>query len=125
MPGIPGMPGMPGMPVAGVLPPGTPGAPPQHGLFPPGTPSAALNKAALETAPPHMRKQMLGERLFQAISRFEPNLAGKITGMLLEMADGELLKMLENEAILRAKVTEAVKVLNRSVEAAKAKAPAS
>merc|ERR1712087_1037196 len=51
-------------------------------------------------------------------------LAGKITGMVLEMADTELLKMLENEATLRAKVAEAVKVLNRSVEAAKAKAPA-
>ena len=41
---------------------------------------------------------------FQAISRYEPVLAGKITGMVLEMADTELLKMLENEAMRLSKV---------------------
>merc|ERR1719388_462115 len=53
----------------------------------PGTPNtnASLTAAALAAAPPAMRKQMLGEKLFPAVSKYEPELAGKITGMLLEM----------------------------------------
>merc|ERR1712060_756763 len=57
---------------------------------PAGGPGAPLNAAALAAAPPSVQKQMIGEKLFPAISRFQPELAGKITGMMLEMDNSEL-----------------------------------
>lgn len=65
----------------------------------------------LADAPPHEQKQMLGERLFPLIHNMYPELAGKITGMLLEIDNSELLHMLEDQQSLRAKVEEAVAVL--------------
>lgn len=66
---------------------------------------------ALATAPPQEAKQMLGERLFPLIQQTHPELAGKITGMLLEIDNAELLHMLESREALNAKVDEAVNVL--------------
>ncbi|KAF3822665.1 hypothetical protein GH733_008039 [Mirounga leonina] len=57
------------------------------------------------------QKQMLGERLFPLIQAMHPTLAGKITGMLLEIDNSELLHMLESPESLRSKVDEAVAVL--------------
>jgi len=57
------------------------------------------------------QKQMLGERLFPLIAKPYPDLAGKITGMLLEMDNSELLHLLEDQNALNVKVEEAVKVL--------------
>ena len=54
---------------------------------------------------------MLGERLFPLIQQSHPDLAAKITGMLLEIDNAELLHMLESEEALQAKVEEAVYVL--------------
>lgn len=50
------------------------------------------------------QKQMLGERLFPLIQHMYPELAGKITGMLLEIDNSELLHMLEHHESLKAKV---------------------
>lgn len=47
---------------------------------------------------------MLGERLFPLIQTMQPELAGKITGMLLEIDNTELLHMLESRDSLKAKV---------------------
>jgi hypothetical protein len=58
----------------------------------------------LAAAPPQEQKQMLGERLFPLIQRMYPDLAGKITGMLLEIDNSELLHMLEHHESLKAKV---------------------
>merc|ERR1719263_1955169 len=69
-----------------------------------------LTAAALASAPPAVQKQMLGEKLFPAIQRFQPELAGKITGMMLEMDNSELLILLESEAQLKNKVEEAMRV---------------
>jgi len=57
------------------------------------------------------QKQMLGERLFPLIQRMFPDLAGKITGMLLEIDNAELVHMLEDQNSLKGKVEEAVAVL--------------
>jgi polyadenylate-binding protein len=67
----------------------------------------------LANAPPGMQKQMLGEKLYPAVSRLQPELAGTITGMTLEMDNSELLMMLESEAQLRQKVDEAMRVLQQ------------
>ena len=55
--------------------------------------------------------QMLGERLFPLIQTMYPDLAGKITGMLLEIDNKELLRLLESGESLKVKVEEAVAVL--------------
>lgn len=46
-----------------------------------------------------------GERLFPLIQDVHPSLAGKITGMLLEIDNSELLHMLESPESLRSKVS--------------------
>lgn len=70
-----------------------------------------LTATMLATAPPQEQKQMLGERLFPLISTMFPDLAGKITGMLLEIDNSELLHMLESQESLEAKVSRMLFVL--------------
>lgn len=70
-----------------------------------------LTASMLASAIPADQKQMLGERLFPLIETMYASLAGKITGMLLEIDNSELLHMLEHTEALRAKVDEAVAVL--------------
>ena len=47
---------------------------------------------------------MLGERLFPLIQQIQLELVGKITGMILEIDNTELLHMLESRESLKAKV---------------------
>jgi polyadenylate-binding protein len=70
-----------------------------------------LTASMLAAAPPQEQKQMLGERLFPLIQNMYPDLAGKITGMLLEIDNSELVHMLEHSESLKTKVDEAVQVL--------------
>ncbi|XP_061425624.1 polyadenylate-binding protein 1-like isoform X2 [Lethenteron reissneri] len=70
-----------------------------------------LTPSMLASAPLQEQKQMLGERLFPLIQGMHLSLAGKITGMLLEIDNSELLHMLESPESLRSKVEEAVAVL--------------
>lgn len=70
-----------------------------------------LTASMLAEANAQEQKQMLGERLFPVIHRWYPEMAGKITGMLLEIDNSELLHMLEHHEALKAKVEEAVAVL--------------
>lgn len=70
-----------------------------------------LTATMLAAAPPQEQKQLLGERLFPLIARYHSALAGKITGMLLEIDNTELLHMLDSPESLRSKVEEAVAVL--------------
>ncbi|XP_045421637.1 polyadenylate-binding protein 1-like [Lemur catta] len=70
-----------------------------------------LTTSMLASASPQEQKQMLGEQLFPLIQAMHPTLAHKITGMLLEIDNSELLHMLESPESLRCKVEEAVAVL--------------
>merc|ERR1740121_2811568 len=97
---------MPGGPMPGQMPPQQ--QQPQQAA---GGPGAPLNAAALAAAPPSVQKQMIGEKIFPAIARYQPELAGKITGMMLEMDNSELLILLESEQQLKIKVDEAMVVL--------------
>jgi polyadenylate-binding protein len=55
---------------------------------------------------------MLGEALYPQIAEKQPEKAGKITGMILEIENAELVHLLENRPALDAKVQEAVQVLD-------------
>ncbi|XP_031701157.1 polyadenylate-binding protein 1-like isoform X3 [Anarrhichthys ocellatus] len=70
-----------------------------------------LTTSMLAAAPLMDQKQLLGERLYPVIHSLHPNLAGKITGMLLEIDNSELLHMLETPESLHSKVDEAIAVL--------------
>jgi polyadenylate-binding protein len=61
--------------------------------------------------PPAEQKQALGEALYMRIAVTQPDLAGKITGMLLEMENEELLGLIENPEQMNGKVNEALAVL--------------
>lgn len=63
-----------------------------------------LNPQMLNSANPQEQKQMLGEKLYPVIQAAQPELAGKITGMLLEMENSEILHMLEDSQSLNSKV---------------------
>ncbi len=58
---------------------------------------------------------MLGENLYPLVEQLEPDAAAKVTGMLLEMDQTEVLHLLESPEALKAKVAEAMEVL-RSVQ---------
>ncbi|KAI1741546.1 polyadenylate binding protein [Xylaria scruposa] len=65
---------------------------------------------------PAHQKQMLGEAIFPKIAAIQPDLAGKITGMLLEMDNAELVQLVDDDAQLRAKVDEAMAVYDEYVK---------
>ena len=112
-------PGQPGAPQGQQgAPMGQPGAPMPGGPMgqPPQMAPQEINAATLAAAPPEQQKQLLGERLFPLIQNVEPHLAGKITGMLLEMDNGELLNLLESPDALNAKIMEALSVLQMHSE---------
>ncbi|CAE6414420.1 unnamed protein product [Rhizoctonia solani] len=108
-----------GAPAAG-RPPAAAPAPRSQGARPAGqaastpTPetSSVLTSQALAAASPMEQKQMLGEMIYLQIHQTEPDLAGKITGMLLEMDNSELLHLLDTPDAMHAKVQEAIAVLN-------------
>merc|ERR1719272_831071 len=104
---MPGMPGGPGMAGKG----GPPGGPGQAPAQPQPSGPGPLNASALAAAPPAVQKQMIGEKLYPAIAKFNQSEAGKITGMMLEMDNSELLMLLESEAQMKSKVEEALLVL--------------
>ncbi|KAI9806027.1 MAG: Protein phosphatase PP2A regulatory subunit B [Piccolia ochrophora] len=78
---------------------------------------SGMTPQSLTTAPPAQQKQMLGEALYPKIYAQQPELAGKITGMLLEMDNPELLNLIDDDAALRSKVDEALNVYDEYVKA--------
>ncbi|KAM9218882.1 polyadenylate-binding protein 1-like isoform 2-T2 [Leptosomus discolor] len=85
-----------------------------------------LTASMLAAAPPQVQKQMIGERLYPLIHAMHPSLAGKITGMLLEIDNSELLLLLESPDSLASKIEEAVAVLqeHQATEASHKSSPA-
>ncbi|CAK8568719.1 unnamed protein product [Lathyrus sativus] len=63
---------------------------------------------------PEQRKEILGEHLYMLVQKIKPNLAAKITGMLLEMDSAKLLVLMESPESLSAKVEEAFQLLKNS-----------
>ncbi|KAL1621762.1 Protein phosphatase PP2A regulatory subunit B [Diplodia seriata] len=94
--------------------PGFPGGRPAPGQTP--TPGEGVDMSALQSAPPPQQKQMLGEALYPKIHAMQPELAGKITGMLLEMENPELINLTSDENALRLKVDEAMGVYQEYIQ---------
>lgn len=59
---------------------------------------------------------MLGESLFPLVEQLECRSAAKITGMLLELEQTEVLHLIESPEALSAKVAEAMEVLRVAQE---------
>ncbi|KAK7422288.1 Protein phosphatase PP2A regulatory subunit B [Neonectria magnoliae] len=82
-----------------------------------GAPPLSVLQTQLAAAPPAQQKQILGEMIFPKIQAINSELAGKITGMLLEMDNTELVNLIEDEGALKAKVDEALAVYDEYVKA--------
>mmetsp|Transcript_18653 Transcript_18653/g.18631 ORF Transcript_18653/g.18631 Transcript_18653/m.18631 type:complete len:552 (+) Transcript_18653:6-1661(+) len=117
--------GKPAFPPQGFPPQAFPQQPiyPPQAVFPPQQvaqpPPVPLNFdiKTYEAAPPEFKKRMLGEALYPVVLKnSNQKIAGKITGMLLEMENEELLSLLTNPDGLKLKVGEAIDVLRRAWE---------
>ncbi|OIW15647.1 hypothetical protein TanjilG_08223 [Lupinus angustifolius] len=78
---------------------------------------------ALANAPREQQRTMLGEALYPLVDQLEHDAAAKVTGMLLEMDQPEVLHLIESPDALKAKVSEAMDVL-RNVAQQQANLPA-
>lgn len=141
-PGMPGMPGGYGMPMPQRQ--GVPGAqrgrggrggpnggrgqrqnmryqpnvmpmPPMPTEAAPANPMAIL-ASQLSAAAPDQQRMILGEALYPLVEAKEAANAAKITGMLLEMDQSEVLHLIESPDALAAKVAEALAVLKAAAE---------
>lgn len=87
----------------------------------PAAPSQMQQLASLlASAEPDRQKQILGDNLYQIISGFYPQQAGKLTGMLLQMDNSDLLHLIEDSSALRAEVDKANEVLTQHQATAEA-----
>lgn len=73
--------------------------------------------SALPNASPEQQRTMLGESLYPLVDQLEHDHAAKVTGMLLEMDQTEVLHLLESPEALKAKVAEAMEVLRNVAQA--------
>ncbi|KAJ6905905.1 polyadenylate-binding protein 8-like [Populus alba x Populus x berolinensis] len=108
--------GMPDVPMTGVaggmlsVPYDMGGMPMRDAALSQPIPIGAL-ATALANATPDQQRTMLGENLYPLVEQLEPEAAAKVTGMLLEMDQTEVLHLLESPEALKSKVNEAMEVL--------------
>ncbi|CAH2061378.1 unnamed protein product, partial [Thlaspi arvense] len=76
-----------------------------------GMPYAQPLASSLAQATPAQQRTLLGESLYPLVDKIEHENAAKVTGMLLEMDQTEVLHLLESPEALNAKVSEALDVL--------------
>ena len=87
----------------------------QQMMQPPQQPMGRLTAQDLASATPEGAKNMIGEKLYPQVHMRNQELAGKITGMLLDgMETSELLHLLESQDALDNKIEEAISVLEAS-----------
>ncbi|GFP83481.1 polyadenylate-binding protein 8 [Phtheirospermum japonicum] len=67
--------------------------------------------SGLANATPEQQRTLLGENLYPLVDQLEHEHAAKVTGMLLEMDQTEVLHLLESPDALKSKVSEAMDVL--------------
>ncbi|PON96291.1 Polyadenylate binding protein [Trema orientale] len=70
--------------------------------------------SALASATPENQRLMLGEQLYPLVERLEQEHSAKVTGMLLEMDQTEVLHLIESPDALKDKVSEALDVLRKA-----------
>ncbi|KAI9019170.1 hypothetical protein CLU79DRAFT_846894 [Phycomyces nitens] len=98
-------------PVAPTLPT-QPAQPQEKALASPDT--QQLTMAGLTAMDPEAQRQTLGERIYRVVHAKYPNLAGKVTGMLLELKQEELIYLINNPRALENKALEAVTLLEKT-----------
>ncbi|CAJ1953243.1 unnamed protein product [Sphenostylis stenocarpa] len=73
--------------------------------------------SALASATPENQHLMLGENLYPLVEKLTSNnQTAKVTGMLLEMDQSEVIHLIESPEDLKIKVSEAVQVLNETTQ---------
>lgn len=72
-----------------------------------------LTMAYLASLSTEQQKRVIGDRLYVLVAARQPEYAAKITGMLLEMENSELVELLEQADQLTVKVNEALDVLRQ------------
>ena len=88
-----------------------------HIVMPPKQPEVKLNFDinAFWESPPEIQKRILGENMYPIVlEKSNQRVAGKITGMLLEIPPETLIKMLHTPGEIATKVKEAVEVLRKA-----------
>mmetsp|Transcript_15012 Transcript_15012/g.38182 ORF Transcript_15012/g.38182 Transcript_15012/m.38182 type:complete len:649 (+) Transcript_15012:358-2304(+) len=88
-----------------------------EGGVPQGQQNTASVAAQLAQASPDQQRIIIGEALYPLVEAVEPAAAAKVTGMLLEMDQSEVLHLIEDQAALNAKVAEAMHVLRQAGQA--------
>lgn len=73
--------------------------------------------SSLANSTPYQQRMILGESLYPLVDQIEHENVAKVTGMLLEMDQTEVLHLLESPEALKAKVFEAMEVLKDNANA--------
>jgi len=77
-------------------------------------PNTTVTSQLLAQYPPDQQRMIIGERIYPLILKEQPNLAGKITGMLLDSVYiDDMVHLLESPPALNAKIQEALDVLKQ------------